>query len=108
MGTILMIIVFGSVFGLIIQYAGLNKYNVISAQSELKNNTVIKTILLTLGIGAILLSVIIGLGLASFHVKPFVLGGVVLGGLIFGSGMAILGYCPGTLAVSVGEGHLLR
>ncbi|HFS67108.1 MAG TPA: YeeE/YedE family protein [Flavobacteriia bacterium] len=106
MGTTLIIFIFGIIFGLIIQYASLNKYNVISAQSELKNNTVVKTILLTLGIGAILLSVIIGLGLASFHIKPFVLGGVILGGLIFGSGMAILGYCPGTLAVSVGEGSL--
>ena len=106
METILMIFVFGSLFGLIIQYASLNKYNVISAQSELKNNTVIRTILLTLGIGAILLSIITGFNLASFHVKPFVLGGVILGGLIFGSGMTILGYCPGTLAVSVGEGSL--
>lgn len=101
-----MIFVFGIMFGLIIQYAKLNKYNVISAQSELKNNTVIKTILLTIGIGSLLLSVIIGLGLASFHVKPFLLGGVILGGLIFGSGMTILGYCPGTLAISVGEGSL--
>ena len=87
-----MIFFLGSVFGLIIQYANLNKYNVISAQSELKNNTVIKTILLTIGVGAILLSVIIGLGLASFHIKAFVLGGIIIGGLIFGSGMAILGF----------------
>jgi len=106
MGSISMIFVFGALFGLIIQYASLNKYNVISGQSELKNNTVVKTILITLGVGAILLSVIIGLGFASFHVKPFILGGIVLGGLIFGSGMAILGYCPGTLAISVGEGSL--
>lgn len=34
------------------------------------------------------------------------LGGIILGGLIFGSGMAILGYCPGTMAISVGEGSL--
>ncbi len=101
-----MVFVLGALFGLIIQYAGLNKYNVISAQSELKNNTVLKTILVAIGVGAILLSVIIGLGFASFHVKPFVLGGVVFGGLVFGSGMAILGYCPGTLAISVGEGSL--
>jgi len=106
MGTILVIFVLGSVFGLIIQYANLNKYNVISAQSELKNNTVLKTILLTIGLGAILLSVIIGLGFANFHIKPFVVGGIIIGGLIFGSGMAILGYCPGTLAVSLGEGSL--
>lgn len=106
METIIMIFLLGAAFGLILQYAKLNRYDVISAQSTLKDNTVIKTILLTIGAGAILLSVIISLGFASFHIKPFVLGGIVLGGLIFGSGMAILGYCPGTLAVSLGEGSL--
>jgi len=106
MGTILLIFIFGSLFGMIIQYANLNKYDVISAQSVLKNNTVLKTILLTIGVGAILLSVIIGLGFANFHVKPFLVGGIILGGIIFGSGMAILGYCPGTLAISLGEGSL--
>ncbi len=44
------------------------------------------------------------LGFASYHIKPLILGGIVLGGLIFGTGMAILGYCPGTLAISFGEG----
>ena len=102
----LLIFFFGALFGLILQYAKLNKYNVISAQSTLKNNTVIKTILLAIGIGIILLNVIIGLGWASYHIKPFITGGIILGGLIFGSGMAILGYCPGTMAVSIGEGSL--
>ena len=34
------------------------------------------------------------------------MGGIVLGGFIFGTGMAILGYCPGTVMVSAGEGSL--
>ena len=42
--------------------------------------------------------------MATFHVKPLLLGGVILGGLVFGVGMTILGYCPGTLFVSAGEG----
>jgi uncharacterized membrane protein YedE/YeeE len=100
------ILLFGALFGIIIQYAGLNKFNVISGQAMLKDNRVAKTLILAIGLGAILLSIIIGLDLAHFHIKPFVVGGIVLGGLIFGSGMAILGYCPGTLAVSLGEGSL--
>ena len=32
--------------------------------------------------------------------------GIGFGGLIFGAGMAILGYCPGTLPVSLGEGSM--
>ena len=106
MWTTILIFVFGALFGLLIQYASLNKFDVISAQAQLRNNAVLKTILLAIGVGALLLSVIIALGLASFHIKPLVLGGVVIGGLLFGVGMAVLGYCPGTMAISLGEGSL--
>ncbi len=84
MGKDLLTFIFGALFGFIIQYANLNKFNVISGQAMLKDNTVLKTILLTVGVGAILLSVIIQLGLASFHIKPFLLGGVIIGGLFGG------------------------
>ena len=72
----------------------------------LENFAVAKTIAVAIGFGAILLSIEIGLGFATYHVKPLILGGIVFGGLIFGSGMAILGYCPGTLPISLGEGSL--
>jgi len=48
----------------------------------------------------------IGLGFATYHIKPFLLGGIAIGGIVFGTGMAILGYCPGTLPVSMGEGSV--
>ncbi|HKI87733.1 MAG TPA: YeeE/YedE thiosulfate transporter family protein [Draconibacterium sp.] len=99
-----LIIILGFLFGAILQYAKLNKYNVISGIATLDNLAVAKAIALAIGVGAILLNIEIGLGLAAYHVKPFVLGGIILGGLIFGIGMAILGYCPGTLAISLGEG----
>ena len=38
------------------------------------------------------------------HIKPAVLGANVIGGLIFGVGMAVLGYCPGTGAAALGDG----
>ena len=99
-------LILGVLFGAILQYASLNKYNVISGLAILENFAVAKAIAVAIGIGAILLSVEIGLGFASYHVKPLILGGIILGGLLFGMGMAILGYCPGTLAVSLGEGSL--
>ena len=102
----LTILVLGFIFGAILQYASLNKYNVISGLALRENFAVPKAIALAIGIGAILLNIEIALGAASFHVKPFVVGGLILGGLIFGVGMAILGYCPGTLAISFGEGSL--
>ncbi|NOY96090.1 MAG: YeeE/YedE family protein [Chlorobi bacterium] len=100
----IMILGFGFLFGGILQYAKLNRYNVISGLATLENFAVAKAIAVAIGIGAILLNIEIGLGFASYHIKPLILGGIVLGGLIFGTGMAILGYCPGTLAISFGEG----
>ncbi len=102
----MMILIFGFLFGATLQYAKLNKYNTISGLATLDNYAVAKAISVAIGIGAILLNIEIGLGFASYHVKPFILGGIILGGLIFGTGMAILGYCPGTLAISIGEGSI--
>lgn len=99
-------LLFGFLFGAILQSAKLNKYNTISGMARLEDFTVAKAIAVAVGVGAILLSVEIGLGYASWHVKPLILTGIAVGGLIFGSGMAILGYCPGTLPVSLGEGSL--
>lgn len=104
--AILLVLVLGFLFGAILQRARLNRFNTISGMAMLNDLTVAKAILIAVGVGAILLNIEISLGLASYHVKPFILGGVVIGGLIFGVGMAILGYCPGTLAVSLGEGSV--
>ncbi len=103
-----MVIIFlvGFLFGTILQYASLNKYNFISGLAIMENFTVAKAIATAIGVGAILVNIEISLGIASYHVKPLLLGGIILGALIFGTGMAILGYCPGTLAISAGEGSV--
>ena len=101
-----LILLFGFLFGAILQTARLNKYNTISGMARLEDFTVAKAIAVAVGVGAILLSIEIGLGYASFHVKPLLLVGIGFGGLIFGAGMAILGYCPGTMPVSLGEGSM--
>jgi uncharacterized protein len=97
---------FGFLFGYFLIQARLNRYDTISGMATLEDYTVAKAIMVALGVGTILVSMEIALGSASFHVKPFIPGSLILGGLIFGAGMAILGYCPGTLVVSLGEGSL--
>ena len=103
---VVFILMVGFIFGAILQYASLNKYNVISGLAILENFAVAKAIALAIGVGSILLTLEIGMGFASYHIKPLLLGGIVLGGLLFGAGMAILGYCPGTLAISLGQGSI--
>ena len=102
----IIVLILGFLFGAILRYASLNKYNVISGLATLDNFAVAKAIAVVIAVGAILFNIEVAMGLASYHVKPFILGGVVVGGLIFGTGMAILGYCPGTMAVSLGEGSV--
>jgi uncharacterized membrane protein YedE/YeeE len=96
----------GFLFGAILQYAKLNRYNVISGMATLENYAVAKAIAVAIGVGAVIIAIEIGLGFATYHIKPFILGGIAIGGIIFGIGMAILGYCPGTLPVSLGEGSV--
>src|SRR5664279_2388733 len=102
----LLILVLGFMFGATLQYAKLNRYNVISGMATLENLAVAKAIATAIGVGVIIIAIEIGLGMATYHLKPLILGGIAIGGIIFGAGMAILGYCPGTLAVSLGEGSL--
>ncbi len=102
----LLVALLGFGFGLILQRSRLNAYDVIGGFAMLEDWTVPKALLVAVGLGAVLLTIEVLVGWASWHVKPLLLGGVVVGGLIFGAGMAILGYCPGTLAVSLGEGAL--
>ena len=100
------ILVLGFLFGAALQYARLNRYNVISGMATLENFAVAKAIATAIGVGVIIIAIEIGLGLATYHIKPILVGGIAIGGVIFGVGMAILGYCPGTLPVSLGEGSV--
>ena len=99
-------IILGFLFGAILQYAKLNRYNVISGMATLENFAVAKAIAVAIGVGAVIIAIEVGLGFATYHIKPLLLGGIAIGGIIFGVGMAILGYCPGTLPVSLGEGSV--
>jgi uncharacterized protein len=100
------ILIFGFLFGAILQYSKLNRFNVISGMATLENFAVAKAIAVAIGVGAVIIAIETGLGFASYHIKPFLIGGIALGGIVFGTGMAILGYCPGTLPVSLGEGSV--
>lgn len=100
------ILILGFLFGSALQYSKLNRYNTISGMATLENFAVAKAIAVAIGVGAVLIAIEVGLGLASYHIKPILLGGIAVGGIIFGVGMAILGYCPGTLPVSLGEGSV--
>jgi len=96
----------GILFGFLLQKGGVTKYDVIIGQLLLTDFTVVKIMLTAMITGMIGVHLLSTLGLVQLHPKPGSLGSTVIGGLIFGVGFAVLGYCPGTLAGAVGQGSL--
>jgi hypothetical protein len=56
-------------------------------------------------IGSIGVHALIALGLASFHIQTASVRRMLIGGTLFGIGMAIFGLCPGTSVAACGEGR---
>jgi len=96
----------GIVFGFLLQKGGVTDYNVIIGQLLLTDFTVAKIMLAASITGMLGVHLLRSRGLAQLHPKPGSLGTSVIGGLIFGVGFAVLGYCPGTVAGAVGQGAL--
>jgi len=96
----------GTAFGFLLQKGGATRYDVILAQLLLKDFTVVKIMLSAVLTGMIGVHVLRSLGLAQLHPKPGSVGSSVIGGLIFGVGFGMLGYCPGTVAGAAGQGAL--
>jgi hypothetical protein len=96
----------GIAFGFLLQKGGVTDYNVIIGQLLLTDFTVVKIMLAASITGMLGVHLLRSLGLAQLHPKPGSIGASVIGGLIFGVGFAVLGYCPGTVAGAVGQGAL--
>ena len=95
----------GLAFGFLLQKGGVTRFSVILGQFLFKDFTVIKIMLTAIITGAVGIYGMRALGLdVALHIKTATLLGNALGGLIFGVGMALLGYCPGTGVAAIGEG----
>ncbi len=95
----------GVIFGFLLQKGGVTRYNVIVNQFRFKDFTVLKTMLTAIVVGAIGVYAMLQFGMIKgLHVKGAELAMNAGGGLIFGAGMVLLGYCPGTALAAVGQG----
>jgi hypothetical protein len=99
-------LVTGILFGFLLQKGGVTDYGVIEGQLLLADFTVLKVMLSAVIVGMIVFHLLKQFGYANLHAAHGTLGSNVIGGLIFGAGFALLGYCPGTVAGAVGTGAL--
>jgi hypothetical protein len=99
-------LLFGIMFGFLLQKGGVTDYNVITGQLLLTDYTVVKLMLSAVIVGMIGFHLLKHFGYVQSHAAEGSIGSNVIGGLIFGVGFALLGYCPGTVAGAVGTGAL--
>lgn len=100
-------LVLGVFFGFALNKAGLTKYHKIVNVFRFTDLAVLKFMMTALVVSMSGLYALRGLGLITFPNVPatYVVGNLV-GGLLFGVGMALSGYCPGTCAAGAGEGKM--
>jgi len=100
-------LVLGLLFGWSLHKAGLTHYARIVNVYRLRDMTVMRFMLTALVVGAFAIQAGIDLGFAaSAPIPPTSMLANVVGGVVFGVGMATAGYCPGTVVAEAGEGRL--
>lgn len=96
----------GIAFGFLLHKGGVTEYDVILGQLLLRDFTVARVMLSAVLVGMVGIHAMRSAQLVNLHCRTGSVGTTVAGGLIFGAGFAILGYCPGTAAGAFGSGAL--
>jgi uncharacterized protein len=97
---------FGMTFGVLLHRGGVADYNVIVNQFRFRDFTVLKVMLSAILVGGLGVWALHGMGCAQYQVKPANLLGVGLGAALFGIGMVLYVYCPGTGVAAIATGSL--
>lgn len=105
-GQLLEGLIIGIAFGFLLQKGGVSKYDVIMGQLRLTDFTVVKVILTAIVVTMLGISFLYPKGKIQVKTKAGSIKNAIIGGLIFGLGFGILGYCPGTIAAAIGNGYI--
>lgn len=97
-------VAFGLAFGFLLQKGGVGKFNILIGQLLLQDWTVAKIMLTAIIVGMIGVFTLHHFAKVNLHIKPTRIGSNIIGGLLFGAGFALMGYCPGTAAAALGQG----
>jgi uncharacterized membrane protein YedE/YeeE len=98
-------LVTGIVFGFLLQKGRVLRFDKQVGAMLLKDMTIFKFMLSAILVGMVGILLLSNLGIIKLSHKPMNLGAILLGGALFGTGWAVMGFCPGTSLGALGEGR---
>ena len=103
------ILIFGLItgffFGFLLQKSRVIRYDMQLGALRLQDMTIIKFMLSSVLVAMVGVYILHDLGMVKLSLKPTILGANIIGGILFGIGWGLLGYCPGTSLGALGEGR---
>ncbi len=98
-------LVTGVLFGALLQQGRVLRFEKQVGAMLLKDMTILKFMLSAIIVGMIGIHLLVDMGQITMSIKGTFIAANVIGGLLFGIGWAIAGYCPGTSVGAIGEGR---
>jgi len=105
MNTLINGLITGVLFGFLMQKGRVVRYDRQIGALRLMDMTIVKYFFSAIMTGMIGIAVLHNLGIAKPLILPTNIGANIIGGLTFGLGWSIIGYCPGTSLGALGEGR---
>lgn len=104
-GKLLMGLSLGIIFGFTIHKSRMTRYETIVGLLRLKDFTMLKVMLSAVVVGMVGIYFFKDVGILKLSPKSTELAANIIGGLIFGVGFALAGYCPTTGIGAIAEGR---
>jgi uncharacterized membrane protein YedE/YeeE len=104
--SLVLAVVFGFAFGWLLHRGKVTQYNVIINQFRLRDFTVLKVMMTAIIVGGLGVLLLTEMDMAKWHIRDANMLGTIIGAAMFGIGMVLYGYCPGTGVAAMATGSL--
>lgn len=98
-------LVTGIFFGALLQQGRVLRFEKQVGAMLLQDMTIMKFMMSAILVGMVGIQALVALGYAQPNPKATQIGANIVGGLLFGLGWAVMGFCPGTSVGALGEGR---
>jgi uncharacterized membrane protein YedE/YeeE len=95
----------GVAFGALLQQGRVLRFEKQVGAMLLKDMTILKVIMSAVVVGMVGINLLASMEVVDLKIKSTLIGANLIGGLLFGAGWAVMGYCPGTSVGAIGEGR---